>query len=52
LRGTVVQAAKADSRGNFRTTFHVTGRPTKGATSIQASGARSTRHAQVKVVVS
>ncbi len=51
LRGTVVQAVKADSRGAFRTSFHVSGKPTRGATTVQASGALSKRHAAVKVVI-
>jgi large repetitive protein len=51
LRSTVVQAAKVDSRGMFRTSFHVASKPTRGRTTVQASGARSNRHAEAKVVI-
>jgi hypothetical protein len=51
LHGAVVQAVKANSRGAFRTSFHVQGKPTRGTTTVQASGALSNRHAQVIVVI-
>ncbi len=51
LRTTVVQAVKADSRGAFHTTFRVSTKPTRGSATVQASGARSNRHAAAKVVI-
>ncbi|MGH2343862.1 MAG: hypothetical protein ACRDG4_01455, partial [Chloroflexota bacterium] len=51
LRGVVVQAVQADTHGKFRTTFPVQNHLKKGAATIEASGARTNRHAEVKVVI-
>lgn len=51
LRGVIVQALPADKFGKFRTTVLVSSHEAKGITAIQATGARSNRQAQVRVVV-
>lgn len=51
LRGVIVQAVQADTRGNFRTSFAVPSRLKKGAATLEVSGARTNRHAGVKVVI-
>ncbi|HXT36496.1 MAG TPA: hypothetical protein VN837_13050 [Chloroflexota bacterium] len=51
LRGVIVQALPADRHGNFRTIVLVSSHEAKGATTIEASGARSNRQAQIRVVV-
>ncbi|MGH2408988.1 MAG: hypothetical protein ACRDGS_01340, partial [Chloroflexota bacterium] len=51
LRGVIVQALPADKHGDFRATVLVSSHEAKGATTIEVSGARSNRQAQVRVVV-
>ncbi|HVC79355.1 MAG TPA: hypothetical protein VNL35_02495, partial [Chloroflexota bacterium] len=51
LRGVIVQALPADKHGDFRTIVLVSSHEAKGTTAIVASGARSNRQAQVRVVV-
>ena len=51
LHGAIVQAVAADKKGNFKASFRVANNVAKGGTSVEATGARSNRQAQVKVVV-